>query len=139
MNHIDTPIKMVLEARDGIGDMIEMFRINKYPIPSLENKGLPQLQAADFVAWNRLKKYQPSLPHELVKNSWKEINKAFCIDYPLFTLGDIFRNFGELAAQIPGTPFPLRDDNQTLITFNMNFRKPSRPFSEAVSEIRTAG
>jgi hypothetical protein len=38
-NSIASPIKMVLEARNGMGDVIEMFRINEHELPVPEKKG----------------------------------------------------------------------------------------------------
>lgn len=126
MNHISTPVKMVLEARQGIGDVTEMFEIYGYPIPAPERKGPPQLQAADYVAWMRLKKYQPTSSSDRVKASWKEINKALYVDQP-YMLSHMLVTVSDLAAQVD-TPFPLRGDDRTLITYNSDFKRPRRPF-----------
>jgi hypothetical protein len=126
-NSVSTPITLVLEERHGIGDVIEMFRINGHPLPTSESKGLPQLQTADYIAWMRLKKYHPNSSSERVKGSWNEINKILYTDQ-VFDGMNLLRTLEDAAAQIPGTPFPRRDDNRTLVTFNSNFKRPRRPF-----------
>jgi len=126
-NSVLTPIKMVLEDRDGIGDVIEMFKIMGHPLPSAESKGLPQLQAADYVAWMRLKRYHPSSPYERVKASWNEINKWLYIDQP-YGLSELIRVVLRLSDQHPDISFPQRDDDRTVITYNNNRKRPRRPF-----------
>jgi Protein of unknown function (DUF3800) len=126
-NSVSTPIKLILEERHGIGDAIEMFRINGHPPPDVESKGLPQLQAADYIAWMRLKKYYPSSSYEQVKASWNDINKILYTDQ-IFDGWSLLLTIQDAAAQIPETPFPRRDDNQTLVTFNSNFKRPRQPF-----------
>lgn len=135
MSHILSPIKMVLEARDGIGDVIEMFKIKGYPVPAPEDKGPPQLQAADYLAWMRLKKYHPTSSFERVKDSWKEINKSLYIDQP-FMLPHMLGTMADLAAQID-VPFPLREGDQPQITYNSDFKHPRKPFKKTALSRRT--
>lgn len=127
-NSIFTPIKMVLEARQGaIGDVIDMFQINGHPIPAPENKGLPQLQAADYIAWMRLKRYHPTSSYERVKDSWKQINPWLYTDQD-FTLDSMLATLAKAADQYPEIEFPGRNDDRTLVTFNGNFKRPRKPF-----------
>jgi hypothetical protein len=137
-NSVSTPIKLILEERHGIGDVIEMFRINGHPLPAPESKGLPQLQGADYIAWMRLKKYHPSSSYERVKASWNEINKILYTDQT-FDGWSLIRTLQDAAAQIPDTPFPRRDDNQTLVTFNSNSKRPRQPFKRTARPPRTGG
>jgi hypothetical protein len=134
-NSILSPIKMVLESRSGIGDVIEMFAINGEPTPDPEPKGLPQLQAADYIAWMRLKRYEPTASYERVKASWKEINRILYTDQP-FTLAHLGATLVRLAEQHPEISFPMREDDRTLITFNSNFKKPRRPFKRPSPRLR---
>lgn len=124
---IATPIKMVVESRDGTGDAVEMFRIYEYPIPAPEDKGMPQLQAADYIAWMRLKRYEPTPSYERVKDSWNEINQWLYTDETYGAKG-LLHSIRALSRQIPGTPFPRREDDRTLVTYNNNRKKPRRPF-----------
>ncbi len=126
-NSVQTPIRMVLEARNGIGDVIEMFLINGDPAPVPEKKGLPQLQAADYVAWMRLKRYQPTSSYEQVQPSWIEINRMLYTDQT-FGVSEILHVASELRKQHPDISFPRREDDRTLITYNSKFKNPRKPF-----------
>ena len=134
-NSIASPIKMVLEARDGIGDVIEMFQINGYPIPSSEPKGLPALQAADYIAWVRLKRFQPNPSYLQVKDSWKQINKILYTDQG-FTGSDLQATIGRAAEQHPDIVFPRRADDTTFVTYNGKFKSPRRPFKRPAPVVR---
>lgn len=134
-NSITDPIKMVLEARNGIGDLIEMFRINEHELPVPEKKGLPQLQAADYIAWMRLKKYLPNSSFERVAGSWKEINRALYTDQT-FGLVDMLRTLGSATEQHPDLAFPRRGDDNTFLTYNGKFKNPRRPFKKPAPVLR---
>jgi hypothetical protein len=134
-NSITDPIKMVLEARNGTGDLVEMFRINGHPIPSAEGKGLPQLQAADYIAWMRLKRYWPNPSYEQVKASWSEINQVLYTDQT-FGCSDMISTLRKAAEQHPDIPFPRRTDDLTLVTYNSNFKSPRRPFNRPAPVVR---
>jgi hypothetical protein len=112
-----------------------MFAINGEPTPDPEPKGLPQLQAADYIAWMRLKRYEPTASYERVKASWKEINRILYTDQP-FTLAHLGATLVRLAEQHPEISFPMREDDRTLITFNSNFKKPRRPFKRPSPRLR---
>lgn len=134
-NSIADPIKMVLEARNGIGDLIEMFRINGHELPVPEKKGPPQLQAADYIAWMRLKKYLPNSSFEQVADSWKQINRALYTDQT-FGLDDMLRTLSSAAEQHPDIAFPQRGDDSTFVTYNGKFKNPRRPFKRPAPVLR---
>jgi hypothetical protein len=75
----------------------------------------------------RLKKYLSNSSFERVAGSWKEINQALYTDQT-FELVDMLRTLRSAAEQHPDLAFPLREDDDTFLTYNGKFKSPRRPF-----------
>lgn len=126
-NSILTPIKMIVEERHGMGEVHELFAKDRLAPPSVESKATPALQAADYIAWMRLRKRHPTLPYRQVKESWREVPSYLHTDQ-MFGISDFVTIARNIIDANEGKLLPARDDPNHLVTFNNSPDRIRTPF-----------
>jgi Protein of unknown function (DUF3800) len=126
-NSIFSPIKMIVEERHGMGEVYELFAKDELYSPSSESKATPALQAADYIAWMRLRKRHPTLPYKQVKASWLEMPSYLHQDQ-IFGFSDFVKIARNIVVANAGKLLPSREDPNFVVTFNNSSKRVRTPF-----------
>jgi hypothetical protein len=120
------PIRMVVEARHGYGEVSAVFMRESLPVPLPEAKSACALQAADYIAWMRSKVLSPNRYYLEVRDSWREISKFLYTDQH-FRLEEYAQIWWGLCTVFK-LALPFRDEEDSRIVFDGNFNNPRRRF-----------
>ena len=115
-NGVFSPVKMLVEARQGMGEVYQLFEKDRLPQPSPESKCVPAIQAADYIAWTRHRRRHPTEPSRRVMESWETVPSYLHTDqiYEFKDYVDIAKNIVEANNNLP---IPLRSDKNTKVVF----------------------
>jgi hypothetical protein len=128
-NSILSPPKMIVENRAGkMGEVVRLFEKDLLSPPVIEDKSTPALQAADLIAWMRLRKRHPTPVYESVKVAWREIPKYLVTDQ-VFGLSDMIKIARGIIQANDGKMLPLRSDPNHIVQFPNRPRETRQPFN----------
>lgn len=127
-NSILSPVKMVVENRRGkMGEVVSLFEKDLLVPPTIEDKSALALQAADLIAWMRLRKRHPTEPYEKVKSAWDEIPRYLVTDQ-VFGLSEMVNTAQNIIRANRGKMLPLRSDSNYFVRFSTKPRDIRKPF-----------